>query len=171
VIFDKAIKPEVFVSDDMTRPHLQHVYFNAAKGELAATNGHIMIVAPAGEHSLDDTGFIPVAALKHARKLARGNIEPPEIQLNGVALTRDGTAMPRPDRSADFPRYEHVMATSGPAKLSIGVSAKYLAAVFAACGDKVVTMHLGPGELDPIRVEAPSEYGTVHILIMPSKRL
>lgn len=169
---DKTIKPEVFASQDATRPHLTHVHFNATLGELAATDGHRMIVAPVGNTELDDSGPVTIDAIKAARKLAgRARDTTPEIHANGSLSLADGSAFARPPEHADtkFPPYQRVMAVSGTPRASVGVSAKYLASVFAAVGDKYVTMHIR-GDLDPIVFEAPSDFGTVTILIMPSRK-
>lgn len=167
--FDPVIKPETVVSRDVTRSHLCHVYFDAAKQVLAATDGHRLIVAPVAESSLDDAGFVPTDAFKRARQLAKQHKgTQPEISLNGSAGLLDGSTLPRPPDSALFPKYARVIPT-GPVRASVGISAKYLASVFAAVGDKYVVMHIR-GDLDPIVFEAPSDYGTVTMVVMPARK-
>lgn len=165
--YDPTVKPETFVSKDATRPHMTRVQLDADAQKLVATDGHRMIVTPIADCADDHSGPIDAAVLVAARKSARKS--EPTLAANGCIKLPDGTTYVRPGDASDFPPWQRVMPKDdSDVKAKVGVNAKYLASIFAAVGDRQVTM-LVRGELDPIEFRVQGDLGETIILVMPMR--
>lgn len=163
--FDPKVKPEVFASKDTTRPHMTAVQLDKEAKGLVATDGHRLLFTPVGDLEHDHTGPLAPDILAAARKLAR--TREPMLYANGRVQLADGSTHPRPGNADDFPSWQRVLPTDDcTVRATVGVNAKYLASIFAAVGDKSVTMVVR-GELDPIEFRVTGELGDTLMLIMP----
>ena len=159
---DKAQRIELAVSTDDGREFIASAYLDTERRELAATNGHVLVVLPVTLDDGDTTGRVSVEALKAARKLAtRG--APVEVQANGALQLTNGASYPRPDTCGEFPNYREVMPDYSARKtVTFGVNASYLWQVAQAIGctkgdaNVMITIPVPSDDgdmLDPIKVE------------------
>jgi len=99
----KKYRPELVASKDKTREVLQEPYLLG--GWLAATNGRSLVAVRVERDAHDVDGFVPVEALKAARKVrTRETFPDAEIRLNGAAEVAEGPTFPRSD-AGTFPNW------------------------------------------------------------------
>lgn len=159
---NKDCKIEAVISRDASRPAIGLPYFRG--GALWATDGRAMVKLPVESDETDTEGWIPVDALKAARKLS-GRLDSVSIHLNGAATLCNGAAFPRRDEKRGegtrWPNCERIFedAMGKETKLSIALDVRLLAAIADAMGTDQVKLHL-TDELTVIRVspvgKAPS---------------
>ena len=125
MIFPKNKRIELCVG----RHHTQ-VYLDAEHKRLVATNGNMVVSLPVETHGDDVSGPISPAAIKLARKLAKGD----QVVIKATSdtlRTIDGATMPR-DLSG-FPPYEKVL-TDYKEGVTISLDAKMLYDLSQALG-------------------------------------
>ncbi len=118
MIIDKDVLPELLT--DETRGVLAGVFYDKEAHALRATDGKALIAVPVRDDENDDQGLIPVAALKEARKAARGRTALPmtlEVKAGRVTApfangqswpllpTNPAPQMPYPDFSIALPKF------------------------------------------------------------------
>lgn len=159
---NKDCKIEAVISRDASRPSLGAPYFRG--GALWATDGRAMVKLPVESDETDAEGWVPLDALKAARKLA-GRLDTVSIHLNGAATLCNGAAFPRLDdkrrEGTQWPNCERVFddAMGKETKFSVAFDVRLLAAIADAMGTDQVKLDL-TDELTVIRVspvgKAPS---------------
>lgn len=139
-------KVEQAASKDAARPVLAHIYFDAERGELQATDSYILARVPV-EVGLDETsGFLPVDAVKASRKREAGG-----LHCNGSIDVMPAYWDNDSDSPAlqSFPRLEvgqwpHVdqLWPAGEPVFSVGINAGFLKRLAEALGaeDTAVTL-------------------------------
>lgn len=123
-----------------------------------------MVKLPVESDETDTEGFVPIDALKAARKLS-GRIDSISVHLNGAATLANGATFPRPTTQTQgftsWPNCERIFddAMGKETKLSIALNVRLLAAITDAMGTDEVKLDL-TDELTVIRVspvgKAPS---------------
>lgn len=150
----KDCQIEKVVSRDASRPGIGFPYFRG--GALWATDGRMMVKLPVESDETDTEGWVPVDALKAARKLS-GRLDSISVHLNGAATLCNGAAFPRPGgdqfKGGQWPNCERVFddAMGKETKLSIAFDVRLLTAIADAMGTDQVKLHL-TDELTVIRV-------------------
>lgn len=153
----KRFKVELCASDDDDRKRLAQPYLDTKHECLAATNGHMLVVAPVELCDNDRSGPISCTALRFARN-QRTDIVDPDISMvaTGKALNlKDGTSFPRAD--TEFPPYREVIPDKDrPNTRKVAFNAQYLWELCQAMGgadDPHVIITIGAEPRDPILVE------------------
>jgi hypothetical protein len=176
--FPKTAKPWLCASDDVAREHMSDVYLEIdesrgaspaplRKGRLVATSGHTLAIVPVTCDDHDTAGYVPIAALKAAAKLAKkGDVA--SLAVNGSCVLTDGSTMPRGNQDRQFPPWRTIVDSISERKVRIGVNPYLLYDACLAIGcppDRTgVTLEVG-GELDPIKVTR----GDATALVMPMR--
>lgn len=158
MLINKDLKVELIASKDVTLQHLMHAHLDAEKKRLVATDGHRMVIVPVTVEKGDDSGSIPVDAIKQARKLAGKSRDEAQVKANGAIVLESGATMPRP--KVDFPPYEQVVPSYRPGTggtVTIAFNARYLHELAQALGTEHVELtfkvvRAGARIVDPIIV-------------------
>lgn len=143
--FEARYQPEACVmSTYQGRPHMEHVWFDADRKRLLATNGHLAIVVPCEVEDDDVSGFVPVAAIEFARnKRDPDDLRPETIELHcREHIECEGATFERPKPEKEFPPVDQASAKGrrgDPQTVTFAVDARYLYKL--ACA-------LGGGEVD-----------------------
>jgi len=148
---------EKICSRDATRPALVAPYLDIDAERLAyviATNGAAMAKIPAEIDPLDAAGYVPVSALKEARKLAKKDNEA-TLALNGTAQTSNGATFPR-ESNERFPNWRQVWPKA-EGKIQLSFDARLLYELAQAMGTEGVILTFNAGE--PIAVRPTSTKG------------
>lgn len=188
----KDYRPELVASTDTTRPHLTGVYFEADKSRVVATCGHSLVVCPVEPDASDTTGYVPVAALKLARKLSKRvrkrsadgkrweySVVPCSMDLGKVAVLRDGTKVLRLDATANkFPDASRVIPKYADNDKTL-VRVKFNAAMLADLAEAMGSGHgvvltfpaaqSGCLPLGPIKVTACDSDNDAFGVLMPMR--
>ena len=134
---------ELAVSKDATRHAITEPYLDITDGvgTMIATDGRIMAIVPVdlGEH--DVAGYVAVAGIKQARKLAKKGM--PDFAVNGAIALSDGSTLPRDGQAKDgtFPKWRQVVPDyTGKITCKIGLNAALLANLAAALGTDGVSI-------------------------------
>lgn len=179
MLMDRNLKPELCAGKDETRAHLTMLHLNVQRRELAATDGHRMVVVPVDIEEGDVTGPITVEALEAARKYDK---KTPQVRVfaNGslqVGWDDKGPTFRRPSgKDLKFPPYTKLM---GPPKAEhhfvLGISARYLTQAAAALGTEDITLTVyfdqrdGWADLHPVFVRDNSLTPKGECIVMPMK--
>lgn len=157
-------KPEIIASKDITREYLCDPYLDADAGKVVATDGHRMIVVPAGADG-DSSGFVSSEAFVEGRRLAKKAkvfdyvIEGREKLSNGAVYTTE--------QGRKFPPWKSVVPEHQPGDedtVTFGLNARYLKELVDALGGKenvVFTVKVPKHReemLDPILVQVDKPY-------------
>lgn len=167
----KECQIEKVVSRDASRPGIGFPYFRG--GALWATDGRMMVKLPVESDETDTEGWVPVDALKAARKLS-GRLDSISVHLNGAATLANGAAFPRPGgdefKGGQWPNCERVFddAIGKETKFSIAFDVKLLAAIADAMGTDKVRLQM-TDENTVIRVYPGSDAPNVNArgILMP----
>jgi hypothetical protein len=152
--FSKTAKLEAIVSADKYCGAITHVYLDVEQAEnprLIATDGHAMAVIPV-QATVEEGGYIPVPALKAARKVkGKGD---GILTLNGAASLPTGESWPREDASLRYPAWRQVLpGADRDGSVKICLNADLLHRLAEALGSDAITLELIPAQpLAPIRV-------------------
>ena len=171
----KDCKIEAVTSRDATRATLSVPYLRG--GCLWATDGRAMVKLPVESDETDTEGFVPVEALKAARKLS-GRIDSISVHLNGAATLANGATFPRPTTQTQgfttWPNCERVFddAIGKETKFSVALDVKLLAAIADAMGTDKVRLQM-TDENTAIRVYPGSDAPNVNArgILMPIRTL
>ena len=141
----KDCKIEAVTSRDATRMTLSVPYLRG--GCLWASDGRAMVKLPVESDESDTEGFVPVDALKAARKLS-GRLDKIFVHLNGAASLANGASFPRPTSQTqgftNWPNCERVFddAFGKETNFSIALDVKLLAAIAEAMGTDQVRLQM-----------------------------
>jgi DNA polymerase III sliding clamp (beta) subunit (PCNA family) len=142
MLMDRNLKPELCASRDETREHLTVLHLNVERRELAATDGHRMVVVPIEPEQGDVTGPITVAALAAARKHDPKNAHV-RVFANGKLETGwngNGPTFKRP-QGLKFPPYTKFLEPpAAEYHFTLGINARYLTQAAAALGTEDITL-------------------------------
>ena len=162
---------EKICSKDATRTTLAAPYLDIDAERFAhviATNGAAMAKVPVEITPEDVAGYVPVGALKEARKLAKREDES-ALALNGTAQTSNGATFPRESKET-FPNWRQVWPKA-EGKIQLSFDARLLYELAQAMGTEGVTLTFDAGE--PIAVRptptkgcTPASFGARGV-IMP----
>lgn len=151
-------------STDVSRPVLTHVFFDAEKATLTATNSYIAARVPCAVETGDESGLIPAAAVKAAKGESLG-------VTGGRATLRlpSGEERSWPLFNALFPNMDALCPE--PAESPFGINTDLLAAVAEALGAGKTTarplvMHPG-SPIKAIRVAPRLDDTDGYGIIMP----
>lgn len=148
---------EKICSKDATRTTLAAPYLDIDADRFAnviSTNGAAMAKVPVAIDPLDVAGYVPVAALKEARKLAKRDNEA-TLALNGTAQTSNGATFPR-ESNATFPNWRQVWPKA-EGKTEVAFDARLLYDLAQAMGTEGVILTFDAGA--PIAVRPTSTKG------------
>ena len=140
---------EVACATDTDRPQLTMPFFHADAKEpcLVATDGKILAISPM-KGSKPERGYLPIAALKEARKSAR---RWEEIELSVIGNTihcKNEVTFPRvTDKDVGYenvPAYAQIIekAQTSPKVVRIGLNAKLLARLATALNSEVLCLEI-----------------------------
>lgn len=171
--FETANKLEKIVSKDETRFALTHAYHDKDASMLVATNGHMLVALPVTENSTDDSGFVPVDALKAARK-AKGLSESPDVTIvdGKVSCPRVSMTFAPDTEGCTFPEWKRGLPSFNPSERNVAtitLNAKYLAALAEAMGsdnDAIQLTFSVDDSYGPVMVRATGNNPAVGV-IMP----
>jgi hypothetical protein len=167
---DRSWKIEEAVSLDDTRynlqsPHLEIDKHDPARGTLAATDGHILAVAPVEVEKGDKAGPVSPEALTRARKLAKRG-EDAALTATGTDPHRlvDGSTVPRPafPEGTSFPNWRQIMPAetekrATPGRFTVAFDVDLLVAASKVVGTKILqvtfTVEKRGESLIPFKVE------------------
>jgi hypothetical protein len=149
----KECQIEKVISREPNRPVLHLPYFRG--GALWASNGKALVRLPVEEQEGDTEGWVPVSALKEARKLAKQSFFA-SVHVNGAATLENGTAFPRPDRETmkgEWPNCERILEheRAKETRFFVTIDPHELAAIASAMGADSVRLEM-TDELTPVRV-------------------
>lgn len=172
---DKQLKPELFVTKDLTRAWCTECHLDVQAKRIYATDGHRLIAVPASCENDDTSGWVSAEALAAARKLAKH--QPClTITANGSLHTGAGRSGPnfprRSQHDATFPRVAQLLSPPPTAKaLTFGVNANYIADCAKAMGtvNVQITVYYERGESHtshPLFIGCSSQ-PEVQCLVMP----
>ena len=169
---DKCYQVEQAASKSGTRPLLEHCYLDTTGTVpmLVATDGHILAAIPV-EATSEEQGYVPVKALKTARKKVPKKAKEVEINLNGTVSLPTGESWPRPTHSGTFPQWRAVLPDPGrPGILKISLDIDLLEKLANALGNNHVTLELDPMNANgPIRVTPYAGEGSGAIMPLKAK--
>ena len=83
-------------STDPARPSLNHIYIDAQRGRVIATNGYMLAAIPAGLEEWETGGYVPAAAVKMAdtqKGIAKGHLY---HQAQTTLVVGTGASFPNP---------------------------------------------------------------------------
>ncbi len=108
---------------------LQHVYFNAERGQLVACNGNAIIVLACAPDPGDTTGLITAEAMETYRQYERRNRVPHMVKLHAYPETlvvediADGRSLTLRRPKGEYPKYDMLLPkVSGPPSVSLDPS-------------------------------------------------
>lgn len=144
----KDCKIEAVVSRDATRPVLGAPYFRG--GALWATDGRAMVRLPVESDETDTEGWVPVEALKAARKVA-GKLDSIAMHVNGAATLLNGQSFPRPNPDTmrgNWPACERIwdISNAHETKFTVAFNAELLANIAEAFGSAEVKLEMTDAE-------------------------
>jgi hypothetical protein len=173
VKFKAELRPELVAATGMTRPHLEHVYFDKEAARMVATDCHMIISVPCEPETGDVTGLVPCHALKAARKRKMKGLG--RLRL-GKKLTDDGNELHR-RLDGQFPPYKQVMPTfkrGDKGTVTFAINPMLLVALAKAAGNEsshpyvTLTLKITPDMLGIILVDARGCEG-VEAAVMPAQ--
>jgi hypothetical protein len=128
---DETGQIEKVASAEESRYSVSHVFFDAEKGRLVATNGHAMAIAHVYAEPGEVTGFIPREALAEYRKLLKANRIATAVTIFCNAFTieiedklegRTISYRRPPFSKGQFPNYEAVLPkVQGPPAFTLNI--------------------------------------------------
>ena len=149
---------EKVASQDSTRAAICLPYLDIDSDRLTAhiisTNGAAMVKLPVEITPEDCAGYVPTAALKEGRKLAK-KFDSIELVCNGSAKLLNGATYPRESRET-FPNWRQVWPKE-EGKITLALDAGLLYELAQALGTEGVVLTFNPGE--PITVRATATKG------------
>ena len=176
----KAPEIERVASRDASRPVLTHVYLNAEKNRLEATNSYAAVLVPCETEEGDESGLIPAEALKAQRKASKYSAA--SLSVNGdVRLSTPEGEQAWKKGEGRWPDFDKLM----PEEYSgfrIGINPKLLLELaqgigspenvvleFALQGDKTEGEGVGyfPSPLRAVRVTTTQGTEAAHGILMP----
>lgn len=147
---------EKICSKDATRPAISAPYLDVdaeRSAHVIATNGAAMAKIPVSIDPLDVAGYVPVGALKEARKLAKKDNES-ALALNGTAQTTNGATFPR-ESAETFPNWRQVWPKL-EGKIQVSFDARLLYELAQAMGTEGVILTFDAGAPISVRPSATS---------------
>ena len=165
-LLDERCRPSKAVSRDVTRPHLQNAWLDTQAKRLLATNGMMAVSVPVEVAPRDQTGHVPLPALKALQSgltlvCRKGLVVAGELLFRRrQELGGSGRANPLADvkvRESIFPK--RVRGQAGT--VSVGVNPEFLVELAKAMGARNgVVLTFDPEQpTDPIVVTANGGYG------------
>jgi DNA polymerase III sliding clamp (beta) subunit (PCNA family) len=143
---------EKVASQDATRAAITLPYLDIdgqRTAHVVATNGAAMVKLPVEITAEDVAGYVPTAALKEGRKLAK-RTDSVDLVCNGSAKLLNGATYPRESRET-FPPWRQVWPKE-EGKITLALDARLLYELAQAMGTEGVVLTFNPGE--PISVRA-----------------
>lgn len=159
---EKTVKIEGAASQDETRFALNAPYLDITEGHgtLVATDGRMLARMPVELEDGDTAGYVPVAALAAARKVAKKG-EQLAVRLNGQAIVSSAgqeATFARNAAEAQFPNWRQVIPKDEP-KARIALNPELLLRLAKAIGSEERIVLEIMGETSPIRIRALSLSG------------
>jgi hypothetical protein len=148
---------EKVASQDATRAAITLPYLDIdaeRTAHIISTNGAAMVKLPVEITPEDVAGYVPTAALKEGRKLAK-RADSVDLVCNGSAKLLNGATYPRESRET-FPNWRQVWPKE-EGKITLALDAALLYELAQAMGTEGVVLTFNPGE--PILVRATATKG------------
>lgn len=179
IYLPKNLKPEEVSAKEASRYGINAPWYDQKAKAVLATDGRTALVIPVDSAADDETGQLPVEALKAFRKATPRGVddllivaENGTVSCQGITMARDTgpDAVRYPEVTNVIPKKEDPLVRKGADKKTgpptvVGVNIKLLAKLAKAMGTETVRLQIQDPEY-PIRVD-PLMEGSGYGAIMP----